>query len=88
MKPLNSLILVKYEEPTEKKTEAGLYVPPAANTVTASNFLKEGVVVAVNPKEENIKENDTILFNYNARVKVPGEKDLIMVRSEDIYAVK
>ena len=25
MKPLNSLILIKYEEPTEKKTDSGLY---------------------------------------------------------------
>ena len=47
MKPLNSLILIKYEEPTEKKTDSGLYVPQAVETVTAQNFLKEGTVSTV-----------------------------------------
>ena len=55
MKPLNSLILIKYEEPTEKKTDSGLYVPQAVETVTAQNFLKEGTVVAVNEEEKNNK---------------------------------
>lgn len=88
MKPLNSLILVKYEEPTEKKTESGLYVPPAANTVTATDFLKEGTVIDVNPEETTIKAGDIVLFNVHAKTKVPGSSDTILVRKEDIYAIK
>ena len=88
MKPLNSLILVEYEEPSEKKTDSGLYVPPAAYTITANDFLKEGTVLKVNPEEKHIKEGDKVYFNINARVKVPQHDNMLLVRSEDIYLVK
>lgn len=88
MLPLNSLILIQYEEPTEKKTDSGLYVPPAANTTTAKDFLKEGVVIAVNPDENNIQVGDTVLFSAYAITNIHGVKDQILVRKEDIYAIK
>ena len=88
MLPLNNLILVEYEEPVEKKTEAGLYVPPTTTTTTAQDFLKEGKVLAVNPKEEHIKVGDTVLFSIYAKTVVPGTKNQFFVRLEDLYAVK
>lgn len=86
MKPLNTLILIEYEEPTEKKTETGIYVPPSVDN-NALGFLREAKVLAVNPKCENIKVGDTVLFNKNAATKVPTEKTQRLVREEDIYAV-
>jgi co-chaperonin GroES (HSP10) len=88
MLPLNSLIMVEYEEPAEKKTEAGLYVPPTTTTITAQDFLKEGTVLAVNPKEENIKVGDVVYFNIHAKTLVPGTKNQYFVRTEDLYGVK
>lgn len=88
MKPLNSLILIEYEEPTEKKTDAGLYVPPTANTVTAQDFLKEAKVVAVNEDENVIKAGDTVYFNIHSKTVVPDMENHYFVRKEDLYGVK
>lgn len=89
MKPLNSEILITYEEPTEKKTEGGLYVPPETNKMggTANNFLKQGKVIAVNPDCKNIAVDDEILFDNRAKVKVPGMSGHYLVRTEDVYLV-
>ena len=86
MKPLNSLILIEYEEPVEKKTDAGIYVPPTSDN-NALGHLREAKVLAVNPKEEDIKVGDSILFNKLAATKVPGHTDKRLVRKEDCYAV-
>ena len=88
MQPLNSLILIEYEEPKEKKTEAGLYVPPSANTVTAKDFLKQGKVLAVNTEETIIKVGDTVLFNIHSITRVPQTENQYFIRKEDLYAVK
>ena len=88
MKPLNSLILIKYEEPTEKKTDSGLYVPQAVETVTAQNFLKEGTVVAVNEDEKTIKVGDIVYFNIRAKAVVPEQSNMFFVRKEDLYGIK
>ena len=88
MKPLNSLILIKYEEPTEKKTDSGLYVPQAVETVTAQNFLKEGTVVAVNEEEKTIKVGDIVYFNIRAKAVVPEQPNMFFVRKEDLYGIK
>lgn len=88
MKPLNSLILIKYEEPTEKKTDSGLYVPQAVETVTAQNFLKEGTVVAVNEDEKTIKVGDIVYFNIRAKAVVPEQANMFFVRKEDLYGIK
>lgn len=89
MKPLNSLILIEYVEETEKKTESGIYIPPAAEN-NAIGFLRQGKVLEINRKEEeekDIKIGDTVLFNKNAICFIPTEKDKIFVRKEDIYGV-
>lgn len=88
MKPMNSLILVQYEEPVEKTTASGIVVPPSANTITAQDHLKEGLVLEVNPKEEHIKIGDTVVFSIHAKTKVPGTENQYFVRKEDIYGVK
>lgn len=89
MKPMNTEILITYEEPTEKKSEGGLYIPPETNKMggTAKDFLKKGKVVAVNSKTQDIKEGDEILFDNRAKVKVPGMDKHYLVRSEDVYLV-
>jgi len=89
MKPLNSEILITYEEPTEKKTEGGLYIPPETNKMggTARDFLKKGVVVEVAQKEEIVKPGDEVLFDFRARVNVPNMADHYLLRSEDVYMI-
>lgn len=90
MKPQNSLILIEYVEETEKRTEAGIYVPPTSEN-NAIGFLREGKVVAVNRKEEteekDINVGDTVYFNKNAITTIPTEKNKVLVRKEDIYLV-
>ena len=89
MKPQNSLILVRYVEEKEKKTEMGVIITQSAEN-NAIGFLREGVVVEVKRKEEtegDIKVGDTIYFNKNAITTIPTEKDLILVRKEDVYLV-
>lgn len=88
MQPLNTLILIEYEEPKEKKTEAGLFVPPSASTVTAKDFLKSGKVLEVNAEETIIKKDDIVLFNIHSIVKVPQTENHYLIRKEDLYAVK
>ena len=89
MKPCNKEILINYEEPTEQKSEGGLYIPPETNKIggTANDFLKEGTVIAVNEKEEVIKEGDKVLFDYRARVRVPNNPTKFLVRDVDIYMI-
>ena len=73
----------------EKKTEMGVIITQSAEN-NAIGFLREGVVVEVNRKEEtegDIKVGDTIYFNKNAITTIPTEKDLILVRKEDVYLV-
>lgn len=89
MRPQNSLILVKYEEKKEKKTEAGIFIPEASQD-NALSFLRSGEVLAINKKEEEegeIKVGDHVLFNKNAICYIPTVKDEILVRKEDIYGI-
>lgn len=89
MKPLNSLILIHYEEEKEKKTEAGIFVPTTAEN-NAIGFLRMGTVLEINRKEEedgDIKVGDKVYFNKNAIATIPTEKDNVLVRKEDIYLV-
>lgn len=86
MKPLNSLILIEYEEPSERITDGGIYVAPSADN-NALGHLRAAKVLAVNPKEEDIKVGDTILFNKLAATKVPKEDNKRLIRKEDCYAV-
>lgn len=88
MLPLNNLVLIEYEEPTEKKTEGGLYVPPATTTVSAKDFLKEAKVLEVNPDAKHVKAGDTIYFDVRAKVIVPGRENQYFVRAEDVYGIK
>lgn len=90
MKPVNSLILVQYEEEKEKQTETGIYIPPTAEN-NAIGFLRSGKVLEINRKEaeeeKDIKVGDTVLFNKNAICYIPTEKDKVFVRKEDVYGV-
>lgn len=86
MKPLNSLILIEYEEPAERKSDGGIYIAPTADN-NALGHLRAAKVLAVNPKEEDIKVGDVILFNKLAATKVPKEENKRLVRKEDCYAI-
>ena len=89
MKPFNKEILIEYVEPTEQKSEGGLYIPPETNKMggTANNFLRKGKVLAINKDEEVIKEGDEVLFDYRARVIVPGVENNYLLRNADIYMI-
>lgn len=89
MKPINTLILVQYEEEKEKKTEQGIFIPKSAEN-NAIGFLRIGTVLEINRKEAeegDIKVGDKIYFNKNAICYIPTEQDKIFVRKEDIYGV-
>ena len=89
MKPINTLILVQYEEETEKKTEQGIFIPKSAEN-NAIGFLRVGKVIEINRKEEeegDIKVGDEVYFNKNAICYIPTEKDKVFVRKEDIDGV-
>ena len=88
MLPLNNQVLIEYEEPKEKMSDGGLYVPPATTTVSAKDYLKEAKVLEVNPKAEHVKPGDTIYFDIRAKVIVPGTTNQYFVRGEDIYGIK
>lgn len=88
MLPLNSLVLIEYEEPVEKKTQGGLYVPPATNTVSSKNFLREAKVLEVNPDCKHIEMGNIVYFDIRAKYIVPGTENKYFVRTEDIYGVK
>lgn len=82
--PMNSYILIEYKK--EEKTSGGLYMP--ANT-SATNFLVCGKVLAINESNKlKLTTDSTIYFNKNAMVKVPEEENQVLVREEDIYAIK
>ncbi len=84
--PLNTYIIVAYEEPNEKKTESGLYVPNSVDN-NAFGFLRQGKVQAINPTCEHIAVGDSVWFNKNAKTNVPNDNTKILVRTEDVYAV-
>lgn len=85
LQPLNSLILVEWQE-EEKKTESGLYIPPTSDN-NAFGFLKEGKVLNVNPDCKHIEVGDIVLFNHLAKTEIPKDKTMVLVRTEDVYAV-
>jgi len=91
MKPVNTLILVEFEEEKEVRTETGIYIQKSAEN-NALGFLRSGKVLAVNRKEEteekDIKVGDTVYFNKNAVCYIPTAKNQVFVRKEDVYGVE
>lgn len=89
MKPLNKEILINYVEPTEQKSEGGLYIPPETNKLggNARDYLRKGSVVAVNDAEEKVKVGDNVLFDYRARVIVPGMENHYLLGIQDVYMI-
>ena len=84
--PYNSYILIMYDEPEEKKTASGVYVPPSIDG-NAFGFLRSATVLEVNKDCKDIKKGDIVLFNKNAVADIPTNKIKKLVRTEDIYAV-
>lgn len=86
MKPLNTLILIEYVKPEEKKTSTGVYIPPSVDD-RAFGFLAQATVLATNPDCKHVNVGDKVLFNQNAVANVPGQPNQKLVREEDLYAV-
>lgn len=84
--PLNTNILIEYQEQTEKQTKNGIYIPQSVDE-NATGFLRTGKVVEVNPDCTTIEVGDIVLFNKNATCTIPTDKTKRLVRTEDIYAV-
>lgn len=85
IKPLNTNILVELQE-LPNKTESGIYIPDAAKS-TGSGLLTSGKVLAVNKDCEDIKIGDIVLFNKHSGNVVPNDKNLKLVRTEDVYGI-
>ena len=86
MKPLNNYILIKPIIEEENKTSGGIYMPQNM-TNTPGNFLSKGEVIAVNKSCDEFSEGCVVLYNKNAVVNIPDNKELKLVRIEDIYAI-
>lgn len=86
IKPLNSYIVVEVQDENEEKTAGGIFIPQNI-TASSSNLLRDGKVVSVNSNCTDIKEGDIVMFNKHALKDIPDEKNLKLVREEDIYAI-
>lgn len=85
--PLNSYLLV--EPIVEETTNGGLYIPQTNSTLNseATNILKKAKVIESNGKLD-IKNGSIVYYNKYAITNVPDNKDLILVRAEDLYMVE
>jgi chaperonin GroES len=86
IKPLNSYIVVEVQDENEEKTAGGIFIPQNT-TATSSNLLRDGNVIAINSKCDGISIGDKVLFNKHALKEIPNEKNLKLVREEDIYGI-
>lgn len=83
MRPLNSYILVK-RLPDEQKI-GSIYI---SNTDNLGIKVHKGEVLAVNRDCEDLAVGDRIIYNkYAEHLSGMDDKDMILVRTEDIEAV-
>ena len=86
MKPLNNYLLLQIED-ENKQTQSGLYVPQST-TLNATDILKLGTVVAKSIEiKKDISVGDKVYYNKNAITNVPNDKEHVLVRVEDLYAI-
>jgi chaperonin GroES len=78
LKPTQSRVLVK-PIPVEKKTAGGMLIPEANENVKKP---QRGVVIAVGPKTEDIKENQIVLYGEYAGNPVTHEGENYLVMNE------
>lgn len=86
IQPLADRVLVE-PAPAEEKTASGLIIPD-----TAKEKPQKGTVVAVGKgvKDEpmTVKEGDVVLYGKYAGTEIKlDEKDYLIMRESDIYAV-
>lgn len=86
MKPVNNYVLVEYEEPKET-TKNGLYVPQGSN-INATDILVSGKVLEVSDEVKIVEKDNVIFYNKHAITRIPDIKCMVLVRKEDIYAIK
>jgi chaperonin GroES len=90
LRPLHDRVIVKRFE--EERTSAGGIVIPD----TAAEKPSRGEVIAVGrgkilengeTRPVDVKVGEKVLFGKYSGNEVPGEKDLLVMREEDIFAV-
>ena len=84
IRPLQQWVLIRKVEREETTTQAGV-------VLVAGGRSQRGIVVAV-PKEVPLNEGDMVIFtNFPIELEdieeVTGEKNLKLVRYEEVYAV-
>lgn len=95
LKPLGDRVII---EPIEKKeagkTKAGLFLPDTMH----EGEQEEGNVVAIGPGKQTdsgtvvpvqVKKGDKVIFHksYGSKEVKVGDKEYLIVREEDIFAV-
>lgn len=89
IRPLSDRVLIRRIESTEEKTAGGIIIPDAAKeksqigeviAVGSGRMVHDGKVVPV-----AVKKGDKVLFGKYAGTEV--DKDLLMVREDDILGV-
>ena len=84
MRPLNSYILIKKVEESEK-TNGGLFIP---NTIDRGVKVTRGEVLAVNKDCVDLSVGDLVIYNkYAEHLTDKDTPDVVLVRIEDIEAI-
>ncbi len=84
VKPLGENVLVEPVK-TKEKTEQGIYLPETSSKETP----QEGKVIAVGDNENiKVKKGQIIIFRkYSGTEIKTGQKELMIIKNEDILAV-
>lgn len=81
LRPIQDQVLVKQD--TKKEMLGGLYLPQNSREL----YDDYGTVVSVGSKVTEVKEGERVLFKRRANSEIPGMKDYLILREEDMLAV-
>ena len=87
LRPLNNYLIIKPH--VEDTTKGGLYIPQNSTSVSseATNILNKGEVIE-SRNMAGISNGSIVYYNKYAITNLPDNKELVLVRVEDLYAVE
>jgi chaperonin GroES len=83
LKPIGDRVLVEIKA-SEEKTSGGLVIPQ-----TSQEKTQEGKVIAIGTSDKiGVKVGDKVVYDKYAGTQYKmGEKDLLVIKAEDILAI-
>ena len=92
MRPLNGHVLlnIEIEEGKERKTEGGIIIPGTVDKDDITNVMPTGIVLsAANDVMLDLKAGDAVLYNnFSGKEVMVDDVHCLLIKSEDLYAVK